>query len=91
MIVGSVTRDGSASIAESLRQMIEEGTDALLEATISIGVAHNETVQCVDLILKRVDESLYAAKNLSATMRCCISAPPRCSVALMSCSCTMTS
>ena len=65
MIVGSVTCDGSASIAESLRQMIEEGTDAILEATISIGVAHNETVQCVDLILKRVDESLYAAKNLS--------------------------
>lgn len=65
MIVESVTRDGSASIAESLRKMTEEGTDAVLEATINIGVAHNETGQSVDQILKRADESLYAAKNLS--------------------------
>ena len=61
----NVTRDGSDSIAESLRQMTEEGTDAILEATINIGVDHSETCQSVDQIFKRADQSLYAAKNLS--------------------------
>ena len=63
MIVESVTRDESASIAESLRQMIEAGTGEILKTTISIGVAHSETGQSVDQILKRADEGLYAAKN----------------------------
>ena len=38
VIVESVTRDESASIAESLRQMIEAGTGEILKTTISIGV-----------------------------------------------------
>ena len=63
VIVESVTRDESASIAESLRQMIEAGTGEILKTTISIGVAHSETGQSVDQILKRADEGLYAAKN----------------------------
>ena len=63
VIVESVTRDESASIAESLRQMIETGTGEILKTTISIGVAHSETGQSVDQILKRADEGLYAAKN----------------------------
>ena len=63
VIVESVTRDEAASIAESLRQMIEAGTDEILKTTISIGVAHSETGQSVDQILKRADEGLYAAKN----------------------------
>ena len=62
MIVESVTRDESASIAESLRQMIEAGTD-VLKTTISIGVAHSALGQSADQILKRADEGLYAAKN----------------------------
>jgi diguanylate cyclase (GGDEF)-like protein len=63
VIAESVTRDESASIAESLRQMIEQGTEEILKTTISIGVAHTETGQSVDQILKRADEGLYAAKN----------------------------
>ena len=63
VIVESVTRDESASIAGSLRQMIEAGTREILKTTISIGVAHSETGQSVDQILKRADEGLYAAKN----------------------------
>ena len=63
VIVESVTRDESASIAESLRQMIEAGTGDIVKTTISIGVAHSETGQSVDQILKRADEGLYAAKN----------------------------
>ena len=63
VMVESVTRDESASIAESLRQMIEAGTGEILKTTISIGVAHSETGQSVDQILKRADEGLYAAKN----------------------------
>jgi diguanylate cyclase (GGDEF)-like protein len=63
VIVESVTRDESASIAESLRHMIEQGTEEILKTTISIGVAHSETGQSVDQILKRADEGLYAAKN----------------------------
>ena len=63
VIVESVTRDEAASIAESLRQMIEAGSDEILKTTISIGVAHSETGQSVDQILKRADEGLYAAKN----------------------------
>ena len=43
--------------------MIEAGTDEILKTTISIGVAHSETGQSVDQILKRADEGLYAAKN----------------------------
>jgi diguanylate cyclase (GGDEF)-like protein len=63
VIVESVTRDESASIAGSLRQMIEAGTREILKTTISIGVAYSETGQSVDQILKRADEGLYAAKN----------------------------
>ena len=63
VIVESVTGDESASIAESLRQVIEAGTGEILKTTISIGVAHSETGQSVDQILKRADEGLYAAKN----------------------------
>ena len=63
VIVESVTRDESASIAESLRQMIEAGTDDVLKTTISIGVAHSASGQSADQILKRADEGLYAAKN----------------------------
>ena len=63
VIVESVTRDESASIAESLRQMIEAGTDDVLKTTISIGVAHSALGQSADQILKRADEGLYAAKN----------------------------
>ena len=63
VIVESVTRDESASIAESLRQMIEAGTDDILKTTIRIGVAHSASGQSADQILKRVDEGLYAAKN----------------------------
>ena len=63
VVVESVTRDESASIAESLRHMIEQGTEEILKTTISIGVAHSETGQSVDQILKRADEGLYAAKN----------------------------
>ena len=63
VIVESVTRDESASIAESLRHVIEVGTGEILKTTISIGVAHSETGQSVDQFLKRADEGLYAAKN----------------------------
>ena len=63
VIVESVTRDESGSIAESLRQMIEAGTDDILKTTISIGVAHSASGQSADQILKRADEGLYAAKN----------------------------
>ncbi len=63
VIVEIVTRDESASIAESLRQMIEAGTDDILKTTISIGVAHSASGQSADQILKRVDEGQYAAKN----------------------------
>jgi len=63
VIVESVTCDESAAIAESLRQMIEAGTGEISKTTISIKVAHSETGQGVDEILKRADEGLYAAKN----------------------------
>ena len=63
VIVESVTRDEPASIAESLRQMIEAGTDDILKTTISIGVAQSASGQSADQILKRADEGLYAAKN----------------------------
>lgn len=63
VIAESVTFDESASIAESLRQMIEAGTGEILKTTISIEVVHSETGQSVDQILKRADEGLYAAKN----------------------------
>jgi diguanylate cyclase (GGDEF)-like protein len=63
VIVESVTRDEASSIAESLRYMIERGTPEILATTISIGVAHSETGQSLDHILKRADEGLYAAKN----------------------------
>ena len=63
VIVESVTRDEAASIAESLRGLIERGTTEILATTISIGVAHSNTGQGVDQILKRADEGLYAAKN----------------------------
>lgn len=63
VIVESVTRDEASSIAESLRQMIERGTQEILATTISIGVAHSETGQSLERILKRADEGLYAAKN----------------------------
>ena len=63
VIAESVTFDESASIAESLRQMIEAGMGEILKTTISIGVVHSETGQSVDQILKRADEGLYAAKN----------------------------
>jgi diguanylate cyclase (GGDEF)-like protein len=63
VIVESVTRDEAASIAESLRELVERGTQEVLSTTISIGVAHSNTGQGVDQILKRADEGLYAAKN----------------------------
>jgi len=63
VIVESVTRDEAASIAESLRALVEQGTAAILKTTISIGVAHSDVGQGVDHILKRADEGLYAAKN----------------------------
>ena len=63
VVVESVTREEAASIAESLRQMVEQGTSDILSTTISVGVAHSNTGQSVDQILKRADEGLYAAKN----------------------------
>ena len=63
VIVESVTCDESASIAESLRQMIEACTGEILKTTISIGVAHSGTGQTVDEILKRAYEGLYAENN----------------------------
>lgn len=63
VIVESVTREEAAAIAESLRSLIERGTKQILATTISVGVAHSNTGQGVDQILKRADEGLYAAKN----------------------------
>ena len=63
VIVESVTRDESASIAESLRDRVEQGTGEIVKTTISIGVAHSDSGQSADQILKRADEGLYAAKN----------------------------
>ena len=63
VIVESVSRAEAASIAESLRARVEEDSAAVLPTTISIGVAHTESGQSVDQIVKRADEGLYAAKN----------------------------
>ena len=63
VIVESVTRDEAASIAESLRPLVEQGTAAILKTTISIGLAHSDVGQGVDQILKRADEGSYATKN----------------------------
>ncbi len=63
VIVESMNCDESASIAESLRQMIEGGTGEILKTTISIGVARSESGQSVDEILKCTDEGLYAEKK----------------------------
>ena len=63
VIVESVTRNKSASIAESLRNRVEQGTGETVKTTISIGVAHSDSGQTADQILKRADEGLYAAKN----------------------------
>ena len=58
VIVESVTRDESASIAQPLHQMIEAGTGVILTTTTSIGVGHSEPGQSLDQILKRADEGL---------------------------------
>ncbi len=63
VIVETVTRNESASIAESLRNRVEQGTGETVKTTISIGVAHSDSGQTADQILKRADEGLYAAKN----------------------------
>jgi diguanylate cyclase (GGDEF)-like protein len=63
VIVESVTRYESASIAESLRHMIEAGTGEILKTKISIGVAHSETGRSVDQILKRADEGYTRQKT----------------------------
>ena len=63
VVVESVTRDESASIAESLRDRVEQGTGEIVKTTISIGVAHSDSGQSADQIVKRADEGLYAAKN----------------------------
>ena len=63
VIVESVTRYESASIAESLRHMIEAGTGEILKTKISIGVAHSETGRSVDQILKRADEGYTRRKT----------------------------
>jgi diguanylate cyclase (GGDEF)-like protein len=63
VIVEGVTRYESASIAESLRHMIEAGTGEILKTKISIGVAHSETGRSVDQILKRADEGYTRQKT----------------------------
>ena len=63
VIAESVTRNESASIAESLRNRVEQGTGETVKTTISIGVAQSDSGQTADHILKRADEGLYAAKN----------------------------
>jgi diguanylate cyclase (GGDEF)-like protein len=63
VIVESVTREESAAIAESLRNMVEQGTGEILKTTISIGVVHSDSGQSADQILTRADEGLYAAKK----------------------------
>ena len=63
VIVESVTRNKSASIAKSLRNRVEQGTGETVKTTISIGVAHSDSGQTADPIVKRADEGLYAAKN----------------------------
>ena len=59
----SVTRDEAAIIAESLRSLVEVGTQEVLSTTISIGVVHSNVGRCTEQMLKRADEALYAAKN----------------------------
>ena len=63
VIVESVSRDESSRIAESLRQTVDEASNNEIGCTISIGVAHSNSGQSADEILKRADEGLYAAKN----------------------------
>ncbi len=67
VIVESVTRNKSASTVESLRNRVEQGTGETVKTTISIGVAHSDSGQTADQILKRADEGLYAAKNSGRT------------------------
>ena len=45
VILESVTRNESASIAESLRNGVEQGTGETVKTTISIGVAHSDWVR----------------------------------------------
>ena len=63
VIAESVTRDESAIIAESLRSLVELGTQEVLSTTISIGVVHSNVGRGTEQMLKRADEALYAAKN----------------------------
>jgi diguanylate cyclase (GGDEF)-like protein len=63
VIAESVTRDESAIIAESLRSLVERGTQEVLSTTISIGVVHSNVGRGTEQMLKRADEALYAAKN----------------------------
>ena len=63
VIAESVTRDEAAIIAESLRSLVELGTQEVLSTTISIGVVHSNVGRGTEQMLKRADEALYAAKN----------------------------
>ena len=63
VIAESVTRDESAIIAESLRSLVERGTQEVLSTTISVGVVHSNVGRGTEQMLKRADEALYAAKN----------------------------
>lgn len=63
VIAESVTRDESAIIAESLRSLVERGTQEVLSTTVSIGVAHSNVGRGTDQTLKRADEALYSAKK----------------------------
>ncbi len=63
VIAESVTRDEAAIIAESLRSLVEVGTQEVLSTTISIGVVHSNVGRGTEQMLKRADEALYAAKN----------------------------
>ena len=63
VIAESVTRDEAAIIAESLRSLVELGTQEVLSTTVSIGVVHSNVGRGTEQMLKRADEALYAAKN----------------------------
>ena len=63
VIAENVTRDEAAVIAESLRSLVERGTQEVLSTTVSIGVVHSNVGRGTEQMLKRADEALYAAKN----------------------------
>lgn len=58
---------GAYAIAEKLRTLVENSPvhsgDALIELTISVGVAGREHMENLDQLISRADQAMYRAKN----------------------------